>query len=128
MSAATPAAPSQPSTAQAAADKATNNAAVGQNGLPDASMNGHLHSATDAASSDAEAADNESADNGSQVLNGSSVVASASPAISVAAGAGEDVFDEGEVDPAKCQAIESSLWELESLRHHYHHTVRHSRL
>jgi hypothetical protein len=36
---------------------------------------------------------------------------------------GQDVFDEHEADPAKCRAIESSLWELESLRHHYYHAV-----
>ncbi len=36
---------------------------------------------------------------------------------------GQDVFDKHEADPAKCRAIESSLWELESLRHHYYHAV-----
>lgn len=36
---------------------------------------------------------------------------------------GEDVFDEQEVDPAKSRAIESSLWEVESLRQHSYHTV-----
>ena len=41
----------------------------------------------------------------------------------VIGGDGQDVFDEHEADPAKCRAIESSLWELESLRHHYYHAV-----
>lgn len=41
----------------------------------------------------------------------------------VIGGVGQDVFDEDEADPAKCRAIESSLWELESLRHHYYHAV-----
>ncbi len=41
----------------------------------------------------------------------------------VIGGVGQDVFDEHEADPAKCRAIESSLWELESLKHHYYHAV-----
>jgi hypothetical protein len=34
-------------------------------------------------------------------------------------GNGEDPFIESEVDPAKCRALESSLWEIETLKHHY---------
>lgn len=37
---------------------------------------------------------------------------------------GEDVYDDTELDPAKSRAIESSLWEIDSLRQHYYHTVR----
>ena len=36
---------------------------------------------------------------------------------------GEDVYDEAQLDPAKSRAIESSLWEIESLRQHYYHAV-----
>ena len=41
---------------------------------------------------------------------------------------GEDVYDDAELDPAKSRAIESSLWEIDSLRQHYYHTVRTTRL
>lgn len=40
-----------------------------------------------------------------------------------ASGVGEDVYDEAQLDPVKSRAIESSLWEIESLRQHYYHTV-----
>jgi U3 small nucleolar RNA-associated protein 19 len=36
-----------------------------------------------------------------------------------AAGAAADPFLEAEVDPARCAALESSLWELATLRQHY---------
>eukprot|EP00051_Salpingoeca_urceolata_P014945 m.190838 g.190838 ORF g.190838 m.190838 type:complete len:592 (+) comp18241_c0_seq2:138-1913(+) len=36
---------------------------------------------------------------------------------------GLDPFDPDEQDPAKCRALESSVWELELLRKHYHPTV-----
>ncbi len=45
----------------------------------------------------------------------------------VIGGVGQDVFDGDEADPAKCRAIESSLWELESLKHHYYHAVSYTR-
>lgn len=32
---------------------------------------------------------------------------------------GVDLYDEMESDPAKCRAVESSLWEVEALRNHY---------
>ena len=32
---------------------------------------------------------------------------------------GEDVYDEAETDPAKCRALNSSLWEVAALRSHY---------
>lgn len=32
---------------------------------------------------------------------------------------GTDVYDAAEDDPGKSRAIESSLWEIESLRNHY---------
>ncbi|KAF3909024.1 hypothetical protein ABW21_db0200326 [Orbilia brochopaga] len=35
----------------------------------------------------------------------------------------EDTFDENEVDPMKTGALESSLWELETLQSHYHPNV-----
>ncbi len=35
------------------------------------------------------------------------------------AAAGVDVYDDAEPDPAKCRALESSLWELTALRAHY---------
>ncbi|KAJ2768803.1 Maturation and nuclear export of 40S ribosomal subunits interacting protein, partial [Coemansia nantahalensis] len=34
-----------------------------------------------------------------------------------------DPFDADESDPAKCRAIESSLWELETLQHHYYPNI-----
>ncbi|KAJ1729143.1 Maturation and nuclear export of 40S ribosomal subunits interacting protein [Coemansia biformis] len=34
-----------------------------------------------------------------------------------------DPFDADEPDPAKCRAIESSLWELETLQHHYYPNI-----
>ena len=36
---------------------------------------------------------------------------------------GHDVYDFGEHDPALSRAVESSLWEVESLRNHYYHQV-----
>lgn len=42
-------------------------------------------------------------------------VASASSAVKI----GEDVFREDEQDPSKSRALESSLWEVASLRNHY---------
>uniref|UniRef100_A0A2P2M9J5 CCAAT-binding factor domain-containing protein n=3 Tax=Rhizophora mucronata TaxID=61149 RepID=A0A2P2M9J5_RHIMU len=33
--------------------------------------------------------------------------------------AGVDHFDNGESNPAKCNALRSSLWEIDTLRHHY---------
>ncbi len=78
-------------------------------------------------SSDAEAAaeeaDGEAAENVSQIQEATTLgvgILSGGDADAV----GQDVFDERETDPAKCRAIESSLWELESLRQHYYHTVR----
>ncbi|KAK2193493.1 hypothetical protein NP493_12g07026 [Ridgeia piscesae] len=35
----------------------------------------------------------------------------------------EDPFDMDECDPAKCNALDSCLWELQTLQHHYHHEV-----
>lgn len=35
-----------------------------------------------------------------------------------------DPFIEDEADPGKCQALESSLWELETLRHHYYPGIK----
>ncbi|KAI0208871.1 hypothetical protein LSAT2_006487 [Lamellibrachia satsuma] len=35
----------------------------------------------------------------------------------------EDPFIMDEPDPAKCNALDSSLWELQTLQHHYHHEV-----
>ena len=34
-----------------------------------------------------------------------------------------DPYDANEEDPAKARALESSLWELETLKSHYHHEV-----
>ncbi|RKP12083.1 nucleolar complex protein, partial [Piptocephalis cylindrospora] len=34
-----------------------------------------------------------------------------------------DPFDMDQVEPSKCKAIDSSLWELHSLRHHYHPNI-----
>ncbi|PIA14482.1 CBF-domain-containing protein, partial [Coemansia reversa NRRL 1564] len=34
-----------------------------------------------------------------------------------------DPFDSEESDPAKCQAMKSSLWELETLQHHYYPNI-----
>jgi U3 small nucleolar RNA-associated protein 19 len=31
----------------------------------------------------------------------------------------QDPYDERETDPAKCRALESSLWEVEALRNHH---------
>jgi U3 small nucleolar RNA-associated protein 19 len=36
----------------------------------------------------------------------------------------DDPYAEGEKDPSKSRAIESSLWELNALEHHYHPAVR----
>ena len=36
---------------------------------------------------------------------------------------GTDPYDAEEEDPAKARALESSLWELETLKSHYHHEV-----
>lgn len=91
--------------------------------LPDANGNTHdsAHASSnesDAGSSDAETADvaAHSDDRGGQTVAGAAGGGNI--------GAGEDVFDDREVDPAKCRAVESSLWELESLRQHYYHAVR----
>lgn len=111
----------------AAADKSTD--AAEQCVLPDAMTNGNAHdSSHDADSSDTEEAVT-AGDMPPQTAEGRKAQAAAATATAAAVGgevqAGEDVFDETELDPAKCRAIESSLWELESLRHHYYHTVRH---
>ena len=113
-------------TVPAAADKSTD--AAEQCLLPDAMTNGHAHdSSHDADSSDAEEAVT-AGDTPPQTAEDRGAQAAAATATAAAAGgavqAGEDVFDETEPDPAKCRAIESSLWEVESLRHHYYHTVR----
>ena len=50
------------------------------------------------------------------LANGHSVPASAQPD---APQPGRDPYDENEPDPAKSQALASSLWEVESLREHY---------
>lgn len=110
----------------AAADKSTD--AAEQHALPDAVTNGNVHdSSHDADSSDAEEAITAgdmspitAEDRGAQAAAASATAA----AVRAEVQAGEDVFDETELDPANCRAIESSLWELESLRHHYYHTVR----
>lgn len=130
----------KPTAAQAAAHKSTDPAE--QHTVPDAMTNGHAHDSShassrepDADSSDAEAADMavdkaQAADErGAQTAAATATASATATSTAQAVGgdmeAGEDVFDETEVDPAKCRAIESSLWELESLRHHYYHTVRH---
>ena len=43
----------------------------------------------------------------------------AAPTEAAAAQQGQDVYDEAETDPAKCRALESSLWEVAALRSHY---------
>ena len=35
-----------------------------------------------------------------------------------------DPYDEEEEDPEKCRALDSSLWELDALRHHYFYLVK----
>lgn len=104
------------------------------NGLPHMHTNGHAKddphingSSSDANSSPSggdDSSDTEAADRAvdGEVVQGQS---QRQEAVSGASSAcvGQDVFDEHEADPAKCRAIESSLWELESLRHHYYHTV-----
>ena len=119
------AAPTLPA-ASAVIDKSTD--AAQQRVLPDAMTNGNAHdSSHDADSSDAEEAVT-AGNTPPQPAEGRGAQAAAATATAAAVGgevqAGEDVFDETELDPAKCRAIESSLWELESLRHHYYHTVR----
>lgn len=122
------AAPTLTAAPPAAADKSTD-AAV----LPHAMTNGHAHgSSQDAVSSDAEeAGTGVDMPPGTAEGRESQAAAATATATTAAAGvgeevqAGEDVFDESELDPAKCRAIESSLWELESLRHHYYHVVSH---
>lgn len=37
---------------------------------------------------------------------------------------GADPYDSLEADPAQARALDSSLWELETLRSHYHHEVQ----
>jgi CBF/Mak21 family len=53
--------------------------------------------------------------------------ASAAPAAAAAAHPGVDVYDEAEPDPARCRALESSLWEVAALRAHYDPQVRATR-
>lgn len=104
------------------------------NGLPHMQTNGHAKddphingSSSDASSSSSggdDSSDTEAANRADDrvVVQGQG---QGQEAVSGARSAcvGQDVFDEHEADPAKCRAIESSLWELESLRHHYYHTV-----
>ena len=122
------AAPSEPTAALSASGTPRDPAA--QNGIPDAMTNGHSHDSSDASSSqlDPDSSDGDAPDTATDQkrhLNGLEAQASAGAAVDgSSAGIGEDVFDEHEADPAKCRAIESSLWELDSLRHHYYHTVR----
>ena len=119
-------------TAPAAADKSTD--AVQQHRvLPHAMTNGHARGTThDVDSSDAEEADiavdvppGTAEDRGAQAAASTATATATAIGVGGEVQAGEDVFDESELDPAKCRAIESSLWELESLRHHYYHVVSH---
>ncbi|MEW5302980.1 MAG: hypothetical protein WDW36_005713 [Sanguina aurantia] len=52
------------------------------------------------------------------VRGGGGAVAQQGPQLSPG-GAGEDVYNDGEGDPALSRAVESSLWELTALRQHY---------
>ncbi|KAA8492548.1 Nucleolar complex protein 4-like [Porphyridium purpureum] len=45
--------------------------------------------------------------------------ATVDPAELAAVAAGVDVYDDTEIDPARCGAMQSSLWEIEALRRHY---------
>ncbi len=108
-------------------------AAAKQTSLPHTLTNGHSkgHIQGDDTSSSSQADEDSSSD--SLAADGAAVgearVQTQEAAMSgvgcagVIGGVGQDVFDEHEADPAKCRAIESSLWELESLRHHYYHAV-----
>lgn len=99
-----------------------------QQTLPDALMNGKTHAlghVSSSSASEAERSDAEEPGVRPAPIAGDAVgQTAAATAIGGRMEAGQDVFDENEVDPAKCRAIESSLWELESLRHHYYHAVR----
>ncbi|DBB17430.1 TPA: hypothetical protein ACH3X3_014459 [Trebouxia sp. C0006] len=108
-------------------------AAAAQTSLPHTLTNGHSkgHVKGDDTSSSSQADEDSSSD--SLAAGGAAVdearVQTQEAAVSgvgsagVIGGVGQDVFDEDEADPAKCRAIESSLWELESLKHHYYHAV-----
>ena len=112
-------------------------AAAAQTSLPHTLTNGHSkgHVKGDDTSSSSQADEDSSSD--SLAAGGAAVdearVQTQEAAVSgvgsagVIGGVGQDVFDEDEADPAKCRAIESSLWELESLKHHYYHAVSYMR-
>ena len=90
--------------------------------------NGDIHDSSDANSSaqSIDSSDKEAADvaaDTAQAACGPFEETDGGARVQYAVSAGQDVFDEHETDPAKCRAIESSLWELDSLRHHYYHTV-----
>ena len=87
----------------------------------DASSGASSSQADEDSSSDSLAADGAAVDE-ARVQN-QEVAMSGVGSAGVIGGVGQDVFDEHEADPAKCRAIESSLWELESLRHHWYHAV-----
>lgn len=97
-----------------------------QHTLPDALTNGKTRALGHASSSASEAESSDAEQPGDRAAPRADYgggQTAAAIAIEGSVEAGEDVFDENEVDPAKCRAIESSLWELESLRHHYYHAV-----
>lgn len=87
----------------------------------------HAHSNGDVAQATGE--DNATAQlhHGSQATahNAVSATHATSSAIAViSSSVGFDVYDESEPDPAASRAVESSLWEIQALRHHYCPQVR----
>ena len=101
----------------AAEEHANDTAAVELNGRAGRVQNGHNHSGQQAATEQAQQsgrppdATQEDADGAADVEQHSGPK-SDSPA-------GVDPYLENEPDPAKARALESSLWEIDSLRNHY---------
>lgn len=116
---------------EAATPAAASMAATTQNGLPHTMTNGHSKGTHNDESSDAsksQASEDDSSD--AEAPDGAADNAAHGVSLQIQeastggeVGVGQDIFDEHEPDPAKCRAIESSLWELESLRQHYYHSV-----
>ena len=82
-------------------------------------MNGHAH---DAANGHARVSPQSGASNAELAVAAAAfpnTSAEQCTPVTCAAGIGEDVFLEDESDPAKSRALESSLWEVASLRNHY---------
>lgn len=84
-------------------------------------MNGHAHHATNGHMGSTSESEEQNVELAEKSAAGADEAASTEQVVSApsAVKIGEDVFREDEQDPSKSRALESSLWEVASLRNHY---------